>query len=60
LEINRRTYDLTLVVQTETIVFFLDNNMNFSSAVLIFGSRSMVALSIGELYSTFVQWGLTF
>jgi len=35
-------------VQTETIVFFLDNNTNFSSAVLIFGSRSMVALIIDD------------
>jgi len=30
LEINRQTYDLTLVVQTETIVFFLDNKVYLS------------------------------
>jgi len=35
-------------VQTETIVFFLGNMIKFSSAVLIFGSRSMVALCIGD------------
>jgi len=34
-----------LVVQTETNVFFLDNKIKFCSIVLIFGSRSMVALS---------------
>ena len=48
LEINRHTYDLTFVVQKETIVFFLGNKIRFSSAVLIFGSRSMVALSIAH------------
>jgi len=36
-------------VQTETIVFFLGNKIKFSSAVLIFGSRSMVALSIAKI-----------
>jgi len=30
-------------MQKETIVFFLDNKIKFSSAVLIFSSRSMVA-----------------
>jgi len=39
-----QTYDLTLVIQTETIVFFLGNKIKFSSPVLIFGSRSMAAL----------------
>jgi len=48
LEINRQTYDLTLVVQTETIVFFLGSKIKFSSTVLIFGPRSMVALPITE------------
>jgi len=38
-------------MQTETIVFFLGNNIKFSSAVLIFGSRSMVALFITESFS---------
>jgi len=33
-------------VQTETIVFLLGNKIKFSSAVLIFGSRSMVALLV--------------
>jgi len=46
LEINKQI-DLTLVVQTEAIVFFLGNQIKFYSAVLIFGSRSMVALPIG-------------
>jgi len=45
LEINR-LYDLTIVVQTETIVLLVGNKINFSSTVLIFGSRSMVALRI--------------
>jgi len=45
LEINR-LYDLTIVVQTETIVLLVGNKINFSSTVLIFGSRSMVALPI--------------
>jgi len=40
---NRQTYDLTLVVQTETIVFVLGNKIKFFFDVLIFGSRSMVA-----------------
>jgi len=31
-------------VQTETIVFLLGNEIKFSSAVLIFGFISMVAL----------------
>jgi len=31
-------------VQTETFVIFLGNKIKFFSAVLIFGSRSMVAL----------------
>jgi len=35
-----------LIVHIETIVFFLGNKFKFSSAVLIFGSRSMVALII--------------
>jgi len=35
---------MTLVVQTETIVFFLLNKIKCSSAVLIFDSRSMVTL----------------
>jgi len=33
-------------VQTETIAFFLGNKIKFSSAVLTFGSRSMVALHV--------------
>jgi len=33
-------------MQTETIVFFLGNKIKFSSTVLIFGSRSMVALGM--------------
>jgi len=37
---------MTLVVQTETIVFLLGNEIKFSSAVLIFGSTSMLALII--------------
>jgi len=41
-----QTCDLTLVVQTETTVFFLGNKITFSSAVLIFDSRSMVALLV--------------
>jgi len=45
--LNRQIYDMTLVVQTETIVFFLFNKIKFSSTVLIFGSRSMVTLLIG-------------
>jgi len=43
---NRQTYHLTLVVQTETIVFVLGNKIKFCLVVLIFGSRSMVALFI--------------
>jgi len=35
-------------VQTETIVFFLGNKIKFSSAVLIFGSRSTVALIMND------------
>jgi len=35
-------------VQTETIVFFLGNEIKFCSAVHIFGSRSMIALTITE------------
>jgi len=42
----RQTYDLMLVVKTGTIVFFSGNKIKFSSAVLIFGSRSIVALII--------------
>jgi len=34
-------------VQTETFVIFLGNKIKFFLAVLIFGSRSMVALAIG-------------
>jgi len=48
--IIRHRYDLPLVVQTETIAFFLGNIMKFSSAILVFGSRSMVALVIGKLF----------
>jgi len=44
---NRETYNLTLVVQTETIVFFSGNEIKFCLDVLIFGSRSMAALFIG-------------
>jgi len=44
LEINGQTYDLTLVMHTETIVFFLGNKIKFCPAVPIFGSRSMIAL----------------
>jgi len=43
-----------LVVQTATIVLFLGNEIKFSSAVLIFGSRSMVALYIGIKYSYYI------
>jgi len=35
-----------LVMQTETIVLFSGNEIKFCSGVLIFGSRSMVALLI--------------
>jgi len=35
-------------MQKETIVFFLDNKFKFSSAVLIFSSRSMVALAMSN------------
>jgi len=45
---NRQTYDLMLVVQKETIVFFLGNKVKFFSAVLIFGSRSVVPKVGGE------------
>ena len=45
---NRQTHDLMLVVQTGTIVFFLDNKIKFCSAVLMFGSRSTVALDITQ------------
>jgi len=38
---KQATCNLTLVVQTETIVFSSGNKIKFSSAV--FGSRSMVA-----------------
>jgi len=38
--IHSQAYDLMLVMQTETIVFFLDNKTKFCSAVLIVGSRS--------------------
>jgi len=31
---HRQTYDLTFVVKTETIVFFLGNKMKFCAAVL--------------------------
>jgi len=34
-------------VQTETFAIFLGNKTNIFSAVLIYGTRSMVALSIG-------------
>jgi len=47
LEIIRQTYDLTFVVQTEKNFFFLGNKIKFFSAVLILGSRWMVALAIG-------------
>jgi len=47
MEINGQRYDLMLVVQTERIVYFLGNKTKFSLAVLIFGSRSMVALLVG-------------
>jgi len=33
-------------VQTETFVIFLGNKIKFFSALLIFGSRSVVALTI--------------
>jgi len=46
LELNGQTYDVMLFVQTLTIVFILGNKIQFCSAVLIFGSRSMVALPI--------------
>jgi len=46
MEINGQTYDLMLVVQTERIFYFLGNKTKFSSAVLIFGSRSMAVLLI--------------
>jgi len=52
---NRQTYDLTLVVQTETIVFFSGNKIKFCSVVLIFGSRPMVGLVIGYICSNIVQ-----
>jgi len=39
---------MKLVMQTEAIVFFLGNKIKIYSAVLIFVSRSMVALIIGE------------
>jgi len=35
-------------VQTETFVIFLGNTIKIFSAVLIFGSRSMVALVITD------------
>jgi len=38
-------------MQTETIVFLLGNKIKFPLAVLIFGSRSMVALAVGLLQS---------
>jgi len=34
-------------VQTDTIVFFFGKKIKFSLAVLIFGSRSMVAMYMG-------------
>jgi len=40
------TDDLTIVVQTETVVLFLGTKINFCSAVFIFCSRSTVALGI--------------
>ena len=49
---------MTLVVQTETIVFFLLNKIKCSSAVLIFDSRSMVALYIGYLDQAFAMASL--
>jgi len=45
---HSQTYDLMLVVQTETNVLLLDNKIKFWPAVLIFGSRSMVALIVGD------------
>jgi len=36
-------------VQTEKIVFFLGNKIKFSSAVLIFGCRSMEAPLICQI-----------
>jgi len=36
-------------VQTEAFVIFLGNKINIFSAVLIFGSRSMVALDILQI-----------
>ena len=50
---NRQTYDLMLVMQTETIVFFSGNKIKFFLAVLIFGSKSMVALAI---YAVCIQF----
>jgi len=41
-------YDLTLVVQTGAIASFFRNKIKLSTAVLIFGSRLMVPLSIVE------------
>jgi len=38
-------------VKTEKIVLFLGSKINFCSAVLIFGSRSMVALVIIVYFS---------
>ena len=43
---NRQSFDLTLAVQTRTIVFFLGNKIKFCMTVIIFGCRSMVALNM--------------
>jgi len=45
-------------VQKEIIVFFSGNKIKFSSAVLIFDSRSMVALYIGYLDQAFAMASL--
>jgi len=44
-----------MLVAQKTIVFFLGNKFKFSSAVLIFGSKSMVASNnlLGLGYNTF-------
>jgi len=47
---RRSVYDLTLVVQTNNC-FMLGNKIKFSSAFLIFGTRSMAALFILHLLS---------
>jgi len=53
---HRQTYDLTLVMQTETIVFFSGSKIKFCSVVLIFGSRLMVALVTGYICRNIVQY----